>query len=250
MFMFMNCQKSTIENISIKDCRHFRGYRYGLFSNNLYEDYLYDLKNNCDINEIRLKFIRRILGTRTTHFAETLGINLTKNYANWDYPWNALKTTSMFSPSKNPDIVCHASQNGVLVSHINREFKWLEDAYLSIGNNNYLPKLYGYITVLRLKFNNRYSFLVLDGNHRISALAASGETHCLMNVFSNFSLNNKLWYLWFGLLFRGYAKIDAQAILSRYFWENNPVINESNDFSLLIYDEPLLNANFSHEKNY
>lgn len=239
--MFLNYQKIRIESIPIKDCRHFRGHRYGLFSNHIYEDYVYGLSKNTPIETLRLQFIKRLLGMRSDDFGKTLGIALINKYSNWDYPWNMYKTKLDFLPSNNPDIVCHTSlSHKILMSHINREFKWLEKVYDSIKNQGYLPEKYEYITVLKLASHQKNSFIVLDGNHRLSALSVLGETHVKMKVLSKMFLKEALSFLWFGLLFRNYTLADSKAVFSRYFLEINPDISEADDFASIIIDEPPL----------
>ncbi len=236
--MFLNYQKSKIELIAIKDCRHFRGYRYGLYSNNIYEDYIVGISRGVDLQVLRLQFVKRIIGTRTTNFAETLGIVLSKKAQNWDYPWNMRTTKTDFTAFNNPDIVCHTSTDGkILISHLNREFTWLENAFANIKNEGYLPEKNSYITVLKLVSQEKNSYIVLDGNHRISTLAALGISHCKMRVLTKFLLHENLHYLWFGYLFRQYTTQDSLSIFLRYFWDSNPEIKESDDFSSLIHDE-------------
>ncbi len=236
--MFLSYQNRQIASIPIKDCRHFRGYRYGLFSNHIYEDYIYGLSRNVPVESLRLQFIKRLLGTRTNDFGETLGISLSKHYDNWDYPWNISALKCEYTPLNNPDIVCHTSlSKKILMSHINREFLWLESAYNSIIRQGYLPEKYGYITVLRLVSHQKNSFIVLDGNHRLSALSVLGETHVKMKVVNNIILRDSLCYLWFGFLVRNYTLSDMKAVFVRYFADANPVINEMEDFSLILLDE-------------
>lgn len=236
--MFLNYQKSKIETIAIKDCRHFRGYRYGLYSNNIYEDYIVGISKGVDLQQLRLQFVKRIIGMRATNFAETLNISLSKEVPNWDYPWNIKATKADFTAFNNPDIVCHTSADGaILISHINREFIWLENAFTNIQSEGYLPEKNTYITVLKLISHGRNSYIVLDGNHRISTLAALGVSYCKMRVLTNYFLNENFHYLWFGCLFRKYTQQDALSVFLRYFLDTNPDIKESNDFSSLISDE-------------
>lgn len=225
--------------INISDCRHFRGYRYGLYGNNLYEDYVAQLHANKNIQDIRAQFIKRLLGNRSLDFGNTLGINLTKKYKNWDFPWNLSNTAKDYKSFENPDIVCHTSLDGILVSHINREFRWLEDAYHSISQQGYLPDKYGYVNLLQLSGKSSNSYIVLDGNHRISSLAALGIKEFKATIIKRIKLNERLFILWPGYLFKNYTLRDAKAIFNRYFLEYNLTLQESENYTKLIYDEEL-----------
>ncbi|GAB1408848.1 hypothetical protein MASR1M90_00020 [Desulfovibrionales bacterium] len=212
-----------------------------MFGHNIYEDYIVGLVNNADLDFLRIQFIKRILGSRTKFLAETLDLKLKKQYYNWDYPWNfRSKKNHIYSAYSNPDIVCHTSKEGVLISHINREFIWLEQALRQIKNFGYLPDKYSYITVLKLKYYDNRSYIVLDGNHRISALSALGYKRCKVRIFNKFFLNFRYRFLWITLLNQKYSIGDAEKVFLRYFRDTNPIINESHDFSSLIFDEPCM----------
>ncbi|CAC9500093.1 hypothetical protein [uncultured Gammaproteobacteria bacterium] len=235
--MFLNYQK--IDNIAINNCYHYRGYRYGLFSNNIYEDYIVGLSQGVDLQKLRLEFVERILGMRSLNFFKTLHLNQTSEAINWDFPWAWGQAKDSYSALTNPDIICHTSTDGILASHINREFVWLENSYKSIKENGYSPEKYGYIRLLELKKGKERSYIVLDGNHRISALAALNYSHCNAIIINNVFLRHCLFFLWPGYVFRGYKKKEAQNIFLRYFEKNNYTIPISNNYSDIIYDEEL-----------
>ncbi len=59
---------------------------------------------------------------------EALGIDIADQQP-WNYPWlRRVKNpvAELADPAQNPDVICHHSEGGVLASHINREFGWLE----------------------------------------------------------------------------------------------------------------------------
>lgn len=230
-----------IHSIPVSACRHYRGWRYGGFGNNLYEDYIFGIENGASISDLRLTFSRRIFGIRGHNMGELLGIALSKTYVPWIYPWSwnsAFEHRKEFLAAQNPDIVCHTSPDGILSSHINREFQWCETALSSIKKFGYKPEAYGFIRVLRLIGNkNDASYLVIDGNHRLSALVAIGIPHTNAFVAGTIRLDH-LWR-WPGVMLRKFQKEDARAIFQRYFAAENTPIAEAEIDCRLIEDEVL-----------
>lgn len=230
-----------IEPISIASCRHYCGWRYGGFGNNLYEDYIVGLVNGIPLEILRKTFARRIFGTRRTNMDELLGIQLPRHYPPWIYPWSWQSVFARYKPyaaAVNPDIVCHTSPDGILASHINREFAWCEAALDSISRHGYQPEMHGYVTVLRLVgHEGEKSHLVLDGNHRLSALTALHESEIRAVIHGLVRLNCSR--LWPGVLVGQFGHEDAVAIFSRYFLDENPVIREAEPDATLLVDEAL-----------
>lgn len=233
----------SIESIPVKDCVHFRGFRYGGFGNNIYEDYILGLANNVDIEQLRAIFIKRVLAYKGTDFSSALNIKLTKKYTSWIYPWSSTilrkNTPTNYSPVENPDIICHYSQEGILASHINREFFWLERAYSAIASAGYKPESYGYINLYCLRNESEKRYLVIDGNHRLSALHALGINKIKANVAHPLLWNKKISKIWPGVITKKFLHEDAIAIFERYFIDSNLTLSESKAANL-IEDEPLL----------
>lgn len=230
-----------IKNIPINQCVHFRGFRYGGFGNNVYEDYILGLRNGVTEDLLRQTFIKRILAFDGREFSSTLNIKLTKTYPSWIYPWefNSLWNTKIkyFNPADNPDIVCHYSPEGVLASHINREFFWLERAYKTILSG-YNPEKFGYINVCCLKHKKQNRYLVLDGNHRLSAMHALGINTVKVNVRFPPLWNIKFSKIWPGVISKKYRHCDAISIFNRYFLATNLLLPEDKKRDI-IFDEPL-----------
>lgn len=229
------------KEVDINKCYHYLGYRYGGYRNNLYEDFICDHYSGTNESKIKNQFIDRICGTRTTDFGQALGIKLTKKYHKWDFPWNwSLKrnvSQHKYTPYNNPDIVCHTAEQGVLASHINREFQWLIGAINNI-KNGYFPEKYGYITLLELINKNDSHYIVLDGNHRISAMTALGYKKFLAKIVHK-RVNLGMRCLWGGVILGSYYLDDATRIFERYFFEENLEINENTNRNKIILDEPL-----------
>lgn len=235
--MFREC----VDFVSIVSCRHFRGWRYGNYGNNLYEDYIVGRVNGLETTILRSVFARRIFGTRGTTMGNTLGVSLSKEYPPWLFPWNwssIYATSPAYTAATNPDIVCHTALDGILASHINREFSWCESALNSISVTGYHPEKYGYISVLRLvDADLETSHLVLDGNHRLSALVALNATEVRVKVLGQVSHNNSRF--WPGVLTGRIRHDDATSIFRRYFRPENPLIQELEPNAMLVRDEEL-----------
>lgn len=153
---------------------------------------------------------------------------------------------SCWSPYNNPDIVCHFSPGGVLASHINREFFWLERAYTAM-RSGYIPDRFGYITAFKLTSAKGTRYVVLDGNHRISALHSIGKSRVLVNVIRTVPMSEILLPVWPGVLSRNFSIQDSSSILSRYFYDDNLTLPEDARQEIL-YDEALLIDKSSYEE--
>ncbi|MDM0234529.1 hypothetical protein [Variovorax arabinosiphilus] len=67
------------------------------------------------------------------------------------------------------------------MSLMQKEFAWHEGAFASIAEKGYVPQRYGYIWGRELR-GDRSAYLMADGNHRISALAALGSTEVVIKL--------------------------------------------------------------------
>lgn len=229
-------------NVHIKDCVHFRGFRYGGFGNNIYEDYAVGLATNAPRISLQEKLIRRVLAYNGRDFSSALNIALNREYPPWIYPWtlrSIFSTKTQPTAHGNPDIICHFSPQGVLASHINREFGWLERAFAAI-KGGYKPEQWGYVRLMRLKGLKGSRYLVLDGNHRIAAMHALGVGQVLADVQTPLLGSIHASRIWPGVLCGAYLHGDAISIFSRYFNETNQELPET-PTQQLIADEPLAN---------
>ena len=123
-----------IEDIKIADCVHYRSFRYGGFGHHIYEDYAVGLYQGSNRTLLRNTLKNRVLAHEATDFAAALNISLKSKYAPWTFPWSLSTLLNLrqraFLPEDNPDIICHYAAGGVLASHINREYVWLERAFV------------------------------------------------------------------------------------------------------------------------
>lgn len=226
-------------DVPIAACVHYRGFRYGGFSNHLYEDYAVGLAQGVSPETLRRQFVRRLLGLQADHFGAALGLPLSRRYPSWDYPWNPAQPIQAYTAATNPDPVCHWTPDGILASKVNYEFGWHENAFQSIREHGYQPDTFSYIRVLEFIGRRTTRYLVKDGNHRLASMQALGQTMCRVRVDRRWYLREPLAPFWPGTLFRGYTIADARLIFGRYFWTHNPPIPESDEVSVIINDEPL-----------
>lgn len=223
-------EKITTVNVSIDSCVHYCGFRYGREEYNPYETYIRDL-HFAGKDIARKKFITFLQYYRPHTMAEAVGINSTINSPLWLYPWDK-NLQSEFSnqrgwcedPNDCPDIITHFSAKGILRFRIEQEFAWLENAYYSIKKMGYLPEKYNnFIEVMQLlKNDGQSSFLVLDGNHRISALSVLGEKEASCQILKKIYENNA--EQWPGVKEKLFSHKDALAIFNAYFYGNHKYI--------------------------
>jgi hypothetical protein len=175
-----------VRDVGINSCRHYCGFRYGDESvTNPYQDYIVGLYKGIDKPILRERFIHFLSVYRPHNIDEALNIKLSKPYALWIFPWGKY-TEKHFNSVSNwvedpldvPDIITHYSENGIYQFRIEEEFVWGEKALRSIEKHNYAPnKFNSYIEACKLvDKNGNFCFLILEGNHRLSALFATGQT--------------------------------------------------------------------------
>lgn len=224
--------------VPIDRCYHYRGYRYGGFGLNPYEDYILGLAAGRELLELRNTFARSMLNNAPRNMGEALGLQMDQ-VPPWEYPWDRAPRTAwqpIRDPAMNPDIVCHHCPAGVLASHVNREFEWLEASFQSIRSNGYRPDSLGYIRCLCFVGDELMSFLILDGNHRISALHATGARHVSVKVVPR-TIRRSDAARWPRVIDGTYSIATALLVFDRYFAHSNPPLAHVNPTPLVI-DEP------------
>lgn len=223
--------------VPIDRCYHYRAFRYGGFGWNPYEDYVVGMVRNEDRTVLRQAFADAVLNCRPRNMGEAVQLDLA-DWTAWQFPWNHNPATTLdpLLAKDNPDILCHSSVDGVLSSHINREFRWLEGAFENIRKSGYRPRMHGFIRCLELVHRDRSSYLVLDGNHRLSALHALGEQSveietCLQKVRREDA------HKWPDVRNGRRTLADAVRLFDRYFHEQNAPLGRLHPARLII-DEP------------
>jgi hypothetical protein len=216
--------KEKIVEIPIKECVHYCGFKYGGVSYNPYETYIIGLANNENIITLRRQFIQFLMYYRPHNCAEALNIKLSRNIAMWTYPWDKISKESFFDTNRYwfndlssiEDLLTHFSEKGILSYRIDEEFSWLERAFFLIRNQGFSSNLY--VTALQMKKKDGNAYLLLDGNHRTSALTALGYDSVPAKI-------NKIIYEkdiddWFAIREGILPKEDAFSIFKAYFKTN------------------------------
>lgn len=168
-----------IRNISIADCVHHCGFRYGRDEFNPYENYIRGLATGQAIHELRAQFVDFIRHYRPQDIGEALGVATSRSVPLWHLPWKSWRVLSrprgwQSSPSGVVDLLGYFCPQGIEWLRIEEEFGWLENAFFSIKQKGYQPQNFSYIEVFELRAEVNSRFLVIDGNHRLSALHALG----------------------------------------------------------------------------
>lgn len=168
------------KQVAISSCVHFCGYRYGVGMPNPYETYARGLASGAPLERVRRDFVDYILRYRPSGISAALGVSLTKDLPLWHLPWRNPATVIaepgwVNDPEIVIDVMSFFAPAGVSRMAIEREFAWHENAFSAIRREGYQPGKYEHIRVREFCRGNESVFLVLDGNHRLSALSALGH---------------------------------------------------------------------------
>lgn len=224
-------RNNTLEKqeIPINKCVHLSGSKYGVNDYNQYESYLIDVNNGIPVSHARWRFIEYLLYYRPRNMREALGINFPiKEYPIWNFPWqktfkeNILKESGWFSTTYEcKDVQRHFCKQGILSFRIDHEFIRLEQVYNSIKEYGYQPDLFSYVHVQQFKSSDgKASYLVLAGNHRISAMSALGYKTVMVSLSKN-TVYEKDLENWHGVKKSLFSKEDALCLFNAYFNGNN-----------------------------
>lgn len=222
--------KPEVIEIPINQCVHYSGFRYGTSEYNPYQDYMVDLKKHVSIEIARQRFIEYLKYYRPYHMGEALGLNtLSKEYPLWKYPWQPFKPeqanalSGWFTrPEECLDVQSNFCELGILSSYIEHEFCWLEWILKSVEAYGYQPERYGcYIRVQQFyRSDGAKSYLVVDGNHRVSAMHTLGHKYIKVEYFPSKTVYETACDEWFGVKSGFYRCEDALQIFHAYFKGN------------------------------
>ncbi len=224
--------------IPIDQCVHYCAFRYGHNEYNPLETYLCDIQAHVPLIHARWKFIHFLLHYRPCHMGEALGLDyLSRNYPMWRYPWDVIDPSTpckawSHSPHSCPDILTHFCESGILSLRIDEEFLWGERVLSSIAAHGYNLNQsrepcarfssYSPITTFELRrCDGRSAYLLLDGNHRVSALSALGQKTVTVEQPVTHIACEKDCEQWYGVKMGLYTKEDALRIFHAYFEGNH-----------------------------
>ncbi len=231
-------RKSDRLEIPIDQCVHYGGFRYGRHEFNPIETYLMDIHSQVPLSLARGKFVDFLMHYRPGHMGEALGIDtLSRPYPMWTYPWDVVDPTQVRpswcpTPDGCPDILTHFCETGILSYRIDEEFLWGERVLHSISTHGYRhPErrrwwarsgAYPPVRVLELhKCDGRRAYLLLDGNHRVGALAALGVKTVIVERAVTHRVAEQDCEHWYGVQKGFYTLADARRIFHAYFEGNH-----------------------------
>jgi hypothetical protein len=167
------------KRVALRDCAHYCGFRYGSAAFNPYERYAIDLRSGHSIDEASARFETFLRGYRPRTMSEALSIKLDRSYPVWIYPWLRVPIAGKSAgwvptASAVVDVMTSFSDEGIPSRLLSMERHWHQQAQRNMTTKGYSPAEYGYVTVSELRDCARTTYVVTDGNHRVSALAAMG----------------------------------------------------------------------------
>jgi hypothetical protein len=230
---------APVLRVRVDRCYHFRGFRYGGFGQHPYEDYVVGLARGRPTSELRHEFARRMLACRPINLGQALQVDI-PDWPLWLFPWMRRAGHvggTVDDPAANPDIVTHHCAAGILASHINREFGWLEGAWHGLRQQGYQPRRFGYLRCLELEAPMGSSYIMLDGNHRLCVLHAMGIEEIEVRVPPLRKVRRAAAAQWPSVRDGSMALEHALAVFDRYFAMANPPLTALNPARLIV-DEP------------
>jgi hypothetical protein len=163
--------------IPIRDCVHYCGFHYGCGELNPYEQYAHAIAAGVPAAERRARFVDFLRHYRPRDLGEALGVQLARSYPLWQLPWSRRASAAWVrEPRDVVDVMTHFSEQGIPRPLVEDEFAWHERAFERMAGRGYRPGLLSHVRVRVLQDTARATYLVTDGNHRISALSALGVT--------------------------------------------------------------------------
>jgi hypothetical protein len=209
--------------VPLSNCVHFCGYRYGRGEFNPYENYAIARVRGASEEQARGQFVDFLLFYRPRHFGEALGVELQRRYPLWFYPWSrsVINPANAWckEPNDCPDILTHFSERGISSRGLAAEYGWLEGSLRSIREHGFQPGRFRSIVQARrfVRADGSAAYLLLDGNHRVSALSALGYTKVPLQYLPAATLYETALPVWRQVRRNLYSADDAARVFSVYF---------------------------------
>ena len=184
---------SEKRDVQISDLRHYCGFKYGCNTFNPYENFIVGLHSGLYLNLLKENFNNFLIRYRPENLGEALGINLSKKYPLWCYPWNSCcKFGNGWVPKLEnvPDVMTHFCDLGIPITLVEQEYFWHQRAYNNIKVNGYQPQKHGYVELMEIVVKSKRCYIVLDGNHRVSALSALGFKSVCAKITHIYNIQN------------------------------------------------------------
>ncbi len=210
--------------VPIANCVHYGAFRYGRGEAHPYETYARKAAEG-DARGARAWLVEFLRYYRPRHFGAALGVELSREYPLWNYPWAHAAPAPgawLAEPNDAPDILTFYAEAGILWFRIEQEFFWLESTLHSIRREGYRPRQSGGIVGRKLvRADGAEAFLILDGNHRLSALAALGHQSVELIYLPSSTVREADACRWRQVVRGAFSEPDARAVLRAYFEGNS-----------------------------
>jgi hypothetical protein len=208
--------------VRIDRCRHYCAFRYGSGSFNPYENYAVGLVEGTSRAELHRSFEEFLMYYRPRDFGEVFGITLSRRVPLWIYPW---RKDPVFDPDNGwveniddvPDIITHFCSQGIKRSKIDEEYFWLERAYAAVSSRGYRPEAETYVEAHEFTKKGESVYLLTDGNHRVSSMAALGHEEVAVRVTATVRWDGGNHRDWPQVLVGTYSEEDALNVFNVYF---------------------------------
>jgi hypothetical protein len=212
------------KTVPIAECVHFCAFRYGCGDVNPYENYATALVRGEPLGEARERFVEFLQHYRPRDFGAALGAVLSRNYGLWQFPWGpAVATTEtpgwVDDPDDATDIITHFAERGILRFRIEEEFLWAEKLFYSLRRRGFQmqPGERPIEAQELIAADGATRYLIIDGNHRVSALAARGEKNVIVRSASALAVCEAKLAEWPRVKEGSYAADDARRVFQAYF---------------------------------
>lgn len=216
--------------VGVAECVHYAGFRYGHGEYHPYETYVQRLHRGDAPGDIRAQLLDFLRWYRPRRIDQALGIALPRPHPLWLFPWHPLwkflttrASAGWYSaPARVPDVITSFAEVGIPRTQLEREHRWLHDAYESIARQGYLPERYGYPAGrLLIADASRRACLLLDGNHRVSAISALGHTALTVMVSPRHTVRLDELEQWPGVRARFFTRDEAERVFMAYLSGNH-----------------------------
>lgn len=208
--------------VPVDCCVHYGAFRYGRGDENPYERYALALARGEPIGEARVRFADFLRHYRPRDFGAALGVTLSHTHPLWDFPWRrggAEAPAWVDDPDDAPDILTHFSERGILGFRLDEEFLWAERLFYSFRRFGFQPAQFGGLIAVRtlVAADGSERHLVLDGNHRVSAIVALGVKDVTVHAVRQHVVRERELPRWPRVADGTYTPDDARRIFSAYF---------------------------------
>jgi hypothetical protein len=211
--------------VPIARCVHYGAFRYGHDEPHPYETYARLVSREQNRQAARTWLIEFLQHYRPRSFGEAIGAQLDGRHDLWCFPWVQRRPPNcgwFDDPLGYPDIITQFCAEGVLWFRIEQEFFWLERALYSIRRHGYQPGgVDGVIGWRFLRADGQEAYLVLDGNHRVSALSALGNETVELMYHPRDTVDERQVRHWPQVMAGYFSEVDARRVFNAYF-DGNP----------------------------